>query len=154
MGNYPGSAMRVAADKAAVKRDLAMREYMVQYGGGGGGGSACKVLSYPSKSSALCIEANECDGVMIFRSDSNGEDLEGYAGAGLFDSVMTRAPSVVPVNYSDDRLMCDEAFQSHVLNSIAAACVEIETLMGEPQDIEGVVLADGSLYVVQTRPQV
>lgn len=146
--------MRVAADKAAVKRDLAMRDYMVQYGGGGTGGGACKVLSYPSKSSALCIKANECDGVMIFRSDSNGEDLEGYAGAGLFDSVMTRAPSLVPVNYSDDRLMCDGAFQNQVLNSIAAACVEIETLMGEPQDIEGVVLADGSLFVVQTRPQV
>lgn len=76
--------MRVSADKAAVKRDLALRDYKVQYSRGGTeDSSACKVLSYPSKSAALVIEANECDGVMIFRSDSNGEDLEGYAGAGM-----------------------------------------------------------------------
>ncbi len=67
---------------------------------------------------------------------------------------MTRTPALVPVNYSADRLMCDDGFQRQVLNSIAAACVEIETLMGEAQDIEGVVMQDGSLYVVQTRPQV
>jgi len=31
---------------------------------------------------------------LIFRSDSNGEDLEGYAGAGLYDSI-TMDPCVV-----------------------------------------------------------
>jgi hypothetical protein len=29
---------------------------------------------------------------LIFRSDSNGEDLEGFAGAGLYDSVIAVDP--------------------------------------------------------------
>lgn len=39
-----------------------------------------KVLGYPSKPIGLFIKRS-----IIFRSDSNGEDLEGYAGAGLYD---------------------------------------------------------------------
>lgn len=41
-----------------------------------------QLLGYPSKSVALTVPET-----LIFRSDSNGEDLEGYAGAGLYDSV-------------------------------------------------------------------
>lgn len=40
----------------------------------------CQVLGYPSKRIGLFINPS-----IIFRSDSNGEDLEGYAGAGLYD---------------------------------------------------------------------
>ncbi|XP_057416065.1 alpha-glucan water dikinase, chloroplastic isoform X2 [Lotus japonicus] len=39
-----------------------------------------QVLGYPSKPIGLYIRRS-----IIFRSDSNGEDLEGYAGAGLYD---------------------------------------------------------------------
>ncbi|KAF9677885.1 hypothetical protein SADUNF_Sadunf08G0154300 [Salix dunnii] len=39
-----------------------------------------QVLGYPSKPFGLFIKRS-----IIFRSDSNGEDLEGYAGAGLYD---------------------------------------------------------------------
>ena len=39
-----------------------------------------QVLGYPSKRVGLFIKQS-----IIFRSDSNGEDLEGYAGAGLYD---------------------------------------------------------------------
>lgn len=39
-----------------------------------------QVLGYPSKPTGLFIRRS-----IIFRSDSNGEDLEGYAGAGLYD---------------------------------------------------------------------
>ncbi|KAL0385509.1 UNVERIFIED_CONTAM: Alpha-glucan water dikinase, chloroplastic [Sesamum radiatum] len=39
-----------------------------------------QVLGYPSKPIGLFIRRS-----IIFRSDSNGEDLEGYAGAGLYD---------------------------------------------------------------------
>jgi alpha-glucan, water dikinase len=39
-----------------------------------------QVLGYPSKPIGLFIKRS-----IIFRSDSNGEDLEGYAGAGLYD---------------------------------------------------------------------
>ncbi len=36
-----------------------------------------QVLMYPSKSEGMFVPES-----LIFRSDSNGEDLEGYAGAG------------------------------------------------------------------------
>jgi alpha-glucan,water dikinase len=39
-----------------------------------------QVLGFPSKRIGLF-----CPDTLIFRSDSNGEDLEGYAGAGLYD---------------------------------------------------------------------
>ncbi|KAE8663857.1 Alpha-glucan water dikinase [Hibiscus syriacus] len=44
-----------------------------------------QVLGYPSKPIALFIRRS-----IIFRSDSNGEVLEGYAGAGLYDSRWTK----------------------------------------------------------------
>ena len=38
---------------------------------------------------------------------------------------------------------------------IASACMALERAMqGAAQDVEGVVTADGAIYVVQTRPQV
>lgn len=44
------------------------------------------MLGYPSKPIGLFIRRS-----IIFRSDSNGEDLEGYAGAGLYDRYKLRA---------------------------------------------------------------
>lgn len=41
-----------------------------------------QVLCYASKSEAMYVRDS-----LIFRSDSNGEDLEGYAGAGLYESI-------------------------------------------------------------------
>lgn len=38
------------------------------------------MVGFPSKEVGLFIDQS-----VIFRSDSNGEDLEGYAGAGLYD---------------------------------------------------------------------
>ena len=53
---------------------------------------------FPSKGDGMFV----CES-LIFRSDSNGEDLEGYAGAGLYDSV-TMDPTVVKkVDYNSDR---------------------------------------------------
>ncbi len=43
--------------------------------------SGYEIHSYPNKSIALKSSG------FIFRSDSNAEDLEGFAGAGLFDSI-------------------------------------------------------------------
>lgn len=42
--------------------------------------SGFQVTGYPSKTIGLYSKPS-----MIFRSDSNGEDLEGYAGAWLYD---------------------------------------------------------------------
>jgi alpha-glucan,water dikinase len=39
-----------------------------------------QITGFPSKRIGLFIKQS-----VIFRSDSNGEDLEGYAGAGLYD---------------------------------------------------------------------
>ncbi|TKY58675.1 Alpha-glucan water dikinase [Spatholobus suberectus] len=60
VGAYPGRALSFICKK----RDL----------------NSPQVLGYPSKPIGLFIRQS-----IIFRSDSNGEDLEGYAGAGLYD---------------------------------------------------------------------
>ncbi|GJW53834.1 alpha-glucan water dikinase 1, chloroplastic-like protein isoform X1 [Tanacetum coccineum] len=90
-----------------------------------------KVLGYPSKPIGLFIRRS-----IIFRSDSNGEDLEGYAGAGLYDSVPMDEEEQVVLDYSSDPLMVDGNFQKSILSSIARAGDAIEKLYGSPQDIE------------------
>uniref|UniRef100_A0A6N2N9J4 alpha-glucan, water dikinase n=1 Tax=Salix viminalis TaxID=40686 RepID=A0A6N2N9J4_SALVM len=107
-----------------------------------------RLLGYPSKPIGLFIRRS-----IIFRSDSNGEDLEGYAGAGLYDSVPMDEEEKVVLDYSSDPLITDENFRRSILSSIARAGNAIEELYGSAQDIEGVV-RDGNVYVVQTRPQV
>ncbi|XP_024023864.1 alpha-glucan water dikinase, chloroplastic isoform X2 [Morus notabilis] len=106
-----------------------------------------QVSGYPSKPIGLFIRRS-----IIFRSDSNGEDLEGYAGAGLYDSVPMDEEEQVVLDYSSDPLIVDDDFRHSILSSIARAGSAIEELYGSPQDIEGVI-RDGKLYVVQTRPQ-
>ncbi|KAG6759002.1 hypothetical protein POTOM_035466 [Populus tomentosa] len=111
-----------------------------------------QVLGYPSKPIGLFIRRS-----IIFRSDSNGEDLEGYAGAGLYDSYLLCSVPMdeeekVVLDYSSDPLITDENFRRTILSGIARAGSAIEELYGSPQDIEGVI-RDGNVYVVQTRPQ-
>ncbi|XP_038994051.1 alpha-glucan water dikinase, chloroplastic-like [Hibiscus syriacus] len=106
-----------------------------------------QVLGYPSKPIGLFIRRS-----IIFRSDSNGEDLEGYAGAGLYDSVPMDEEEKLVLDYTSDPLINDGKFQRETLSSIACAGNAIEELYGSPQDIEGVI-RDGKVYVVQTRPQ-
>ncbi|CAM0912165.1 unnamed protein product [Alopecurus aequalis] len=106
-----------------------------------------KVLGYPSKPIGLFIKRS-----IIFRSDSNGEDLEGYAGAGLYDSVPMDEEDQVVLDYTTDPLITDSGFRKSILSSIARSGHAIEELYGSPQDVEGAV-KDGKIYVVQTRPQ-
>ncbi|KAI3891255.1 hypothetical protein MKX03_033151 [Papaver bracteatum] len=101
-----------------------------------------KLLGYPSKPIGLFIRRS-----LIFRSDSNGEDLEGYAGAGLYDSVPMDEEEKVVVDYSTDPLIMDSNFRNKILSSIARAGHAIEELYGSAQDIEGVV-KDGKINVV------
>ncbi|KAE8716168.1 Alpha-glucan water dikinase [Hibiscus syriacus] len=109
--------------------------------------NSLQVLGYPSKPIALFVRRS-----IIFLSDSNGEDLEGYAGAGLYDSVPMDQEEKVVVDYSIDPLVNDGKFRQSILSSIAGAGNCIEELYGSPQDIEGVI-RDGKVSVVQTRPQ-
>ena len=90
---------------------------------------------------------------LMFRSDSNGEDLEGYAGAGLYDSVPLHYPEPQRVDYSNDPIMTDQSFRKDLLTRIAHVGLELEQVLGSPQDIEGCVDEEGNVYVVQTRPQ-
>ncbi|XP_057856016.1 alpha-glucan water dikinase, chloroplastic isoform X2 [Cryptomeria japonica] len=127
VGAYPGRAMSFVTKKS----DL----------------SSPKILGYPSKPIGLFIKRS-----IIFRSDSNGEDLEGYAGAGLYDSVPMDEEEKRAIDYSSDLLITDHNFRQSVLSKIALAGFEIEQLYKSPQDVEGVI-KNGELYVVQTRPQ-
>jgi alpha-glucan,water dikinase len=126
VGNYPGRALGFVCRKA----DLGL-----------------EVLSYPGKSVGLYGQG------VIFRSDSNGEDLEDFAGAGLYDSFLAEEPEVRPLDYTRERLLWDRGFRDDLLRSIARVGIEVERVRGAAQDIEGAV-AGGRYYVVQTRPQV
>jgi alpha-glucan,water dikinase len=126
VGNYPGRALSFVCDKTTEKQTL---------------------LSYPSKSTGLYGSG------LIFRSDSNGEDLAAYAGAGLYDSILLDAPRHVAVDYTQEPLVWDEPFRQSLLSTITRIGVEVERVCGSPQDIEGAV-TQGKYYVVQTRPQV
>jgi alpha-glucan,water dikinase len=126
VGGYPGRALSFSARKADPIPDL---------------------LGLPSKSTALM------GGGLIFRSDSSGEDLAGYAGAGLYDSIMLPPPRPVALDYTDEPLVRDGEFRAGVLAAIAAIGTTIESCLGSPQDIEG-VCSRGRFTVVQSRPQV
>jgi alpha-glucan,water dikinase len=126
VGNYPGRALSFVWDKTAQKTTI---------------------LSYPSKSIGLYGSG------LIFRSDSNGEDLEGYAGAGLYDSVLLDMPREAALDYAQERLVWDQPFREGLTAKIAQIGLEVERACGSPQDVEG-AMAQDKFYVVQTRPQV
>lgn len=52
------------------------------------------------------------------RSDSNGEDLEGYAGAGLYESITMDPTSLVRVDYNEDPITSDPGFRQKVGRSL------------------------------------
>lgn len=124
--NYPGKALSFTCKK---------------------GEQEPKLLSFPSKSGGLFGSG------LIFRSDSNGEDLAGYAGAGLYDSFMLIPSRKVSLDYTNDFLVWDELFRKDLLVTIANIGTIIEKAMESPQDIEG-AYSKGRYYVVQARPQV
>jgi alpha-glucan,water dikinase len=126
VGNYPGKALSFTCRKGKDEPQL---------------------LAFPSKSVALFGSG------LIFRSDSNGEDLAGYAGAGLYDSKMLEPPVKVPLDYTRESLVGNEDFRKDFLVTVANIGTVIEKAMGSPQDIEG-AYSKGQYYVVQTRPQV
>jgi alpha-glucan,water dikinase len=126
VGNYPGRALSFVSHKHTGQQTL---------------------HSFPGKSIGLYGEG------LIFRSDSNGEDLAGYAGAGLYESVLLRPPRQVELDYTHEPLVWDEPFRQNLLAGIARIGLEVERSCGSPQDIEGAVTGE-NYYVVQTRPQV
>ncbi|CDI84941.1 alpha-glucan water dikinase 1, putative [Eimeria praecox] len=108
-----------------------------------------RVVAFPSKSVALT-----CKQCLIFRSDSNGEDLEGFAGAGLFESIPAERSFWLPLCYWRQRLVNDRAYRHALLSKISKIGMLVEEVYGAPQDIEGVVIGEDTVALVQTRPQV
>jgi alpha-glucan,water dikinase len=127
VGNHPGRALSFSSPKETPDPHI---------------------LTYPSKSTGLYGRG------LIFRSDSNGEDLSGYAGAGLYDSVMVEPNRELPLDYTQEPIIWNEDFRREILIPIVRIGSEIEKAFnGYPQDIEG-AYSKGQYYVLQTRPQV
>jgi len=126
VGNYPGRALSLTGSKES---------------------GAATILAYPAKSSGLFGRG------LIFRSDSNAEDLAGYAGAGLYDSVLLEPPAEECLDYTGDKLVWDEAFRLEFAAMLTRIGTTVEEAFGAPQDIEG-AWSKGKFYIVQTRPQV
>ena len=126
VGNYPGQALSFSCSKSHPEP---------------------RVLAYPSKSAGLYGQG------LIFRSDSNAEDLSGYAGAGLYDSALLPPPRQMRLSYFQERLVWDIGFREEFLRRLTSLGTLIEHEFNGPQDIEG-TFAKGDYYVVQTRPQI
>jgi len=111
-----------------------------------------EVHSYPSKPEGVFTPE---EGTHIFRSDSNGEDLEGFAGAGLYDSITVNECPRRPIPYASEPLIFDAAFRNDLLRRLFDLGRLVEANFGgKPQDIEGAVDREGRLVVLQSRPQV
>jgi alpha-glucan, water dikinase len=70
-----------------------------------------QVVAFPSKSDGLFVPES-----LIFRSDSNGEDLAGYAGAGLYDSITMDQTVTRKVDYGSDRYVQPHWQQRRVMS--------------------------------------
>ena len=90
----------------------------------------------------------------IFRSDSNSEDLPGFAGAGLFDSFLIDEPQSLISRYSESDIIVNAGIRTFLLEGLRELGILIEEIYwGIAQDIEGVI-QNNKLFVVQARPQV
>lgn len=104
----------------------------------------CRVNSYANKPIELTTNCG-----FIFRSDSNSEDLPGFAGAGLFDSYAIEDETKSRVSYSQDKMTTDKSFQQGFMKAVGKIGELVEQVYeGDPQDIEGAYSTDGKYYVV------
>jgi len=128
VGNFPGRALSFRARQ----------------------GQSPAVSAFLSKSAWL--RTQDC---LIFRSDSNGEDLEGFAGAGLFESVCAKPDVPCIVRFHRLQLVTDPGYRQGLLQRLADVGRAVERAFGGvPQDIEGCVDPQDRVFVVQSRPQV
>ena len=136
VGNHPGSPLRFTATSSS----------------GAPAASGILFHALPSKLEAMC--AVDCDKQpLICRSDSNGEDLEEFAGAGLYDSFTTSGGvASAAVDYSNEPLLWDDAFRTSMCDKLARVAISLEEHMDGPQDIEGSVVGE-TVYLLQARRQ-
>ena len=81
-----------------------------------------KVGAYPNKPIGLKAEG------FIFRSDSNSEDLVGFAGAGLFDSYPMNDTSDFRIAYHKEKLLTDKSFRESFMDTTGKIGVTIEKM--------------------------
>jgi hypothetical protein len=62
-----------------------------------------------------------------------GEDLDGYAGAGLYDSIPMNEWREEAVSHDSDPLMADGELQRQVLEAIAKVGKAVEDALGSAQ---------------------
>ena len=105
------------------------------------------ITSFPSKSLGLFGQG------LMFRSDTNAEDLAGFAGAGLYDSVMLPQARQVVLDYENEALLWNEGLRKRLVDGMTEVGVAVEKVFGTPQDIEG-AYANGRFFLLQARPQV
>jgi alpha-glucan,water dikinase len=105
------------------------------------------ITSFPSKTLGLFGQG------LMFRSDTSAEDLEGFAGAGLYDSVMLPQARAVVLDYEKEDLLWNEELRKRMVEGMTELGVAVERVFGAPQDIEG-AYAKGRFFVLQARPQV
>jgi len=124
------------------------------------GGGPIDFLAWPAKRDAWWS-----GGGLIARSDSNGEDLADFAGAGLYDSVPVGGLVQSPTDLAGDEVLWwggegpgglgAGGARGALLGRLRDVGVAIEAACGGvPQDVEGVVTAEGEIAVVQARAQV
>ena len=108
-------------------------------------------LTLPSK---RCVWRTPPGGAVIFRSDSNGEDLADFSGAGLHDSLCVPPLTLSTTDLASEPLAWDPSARDALFGSLAAVGAAVETAAGGgPQDVEGCVVG-GGVVIVQARPQV
>ena len=92
-------------------------------------------------------------GAHIFRSDSNGEDPDGFAGAGLYDSITVIDCPKRAVCYTSEPLLFDTTFRKNLLRRLFDLGRSVESHFRGPQDLDGAVYIEQNLIVLQSRPQ-
>lgn len=135
VGNFPGRALSFAQNDTSIT-----------------------ITTYPSKIHALYCDRQDSSSMMLLmaRSDSNGEDLQEFAGAGLYSSVPIPITGYTskPVSYADEQIIWNDDYRQSVIESLITIAQDIESACGSPQDIEGVIDQTGTVHIVQTRPQI
>jgi alpha-glucan,water dikinase len=102
----------------------------------------CNIGHYPNKPQGLISKG------FIFRSDSNSEDLPGFAGAGLFDSYTMNEEDKFRIAYNQEKLLFNDQFKSDFMHKLGQVGIHIEQVYnGEAQDIEG-CFYNNEYYVV------
>ncbi|OII71804.1 alpha-glucan water dikinase [Cryptosporidium ubiquitum] len=131
------------------------------------------VVSFPSKSIAMLnqitvdntnsIDFDKLSSNFIFRSDSNAEDIEGFAGAGVFQSIPLIDPKSKYIKYLSQQIITDYTHRNEILKQLATISFYIQDEFDQiPQDIEGCIIEECqefnnksfTIAIVQSRPQV